>query len=185
MNKKNIIILTIAIIFLIVALGIYLYANSLKNGKKSNSTPKPITSNSKIEEPVFYFFNDNGEKFSLNDFSDKPIAMLFWKSDNSKSYEIINLFEKYYEKYKNEINFLVININEANIDSDIIENVKAANFSIPMYFDTDLTNTNKYNYDSLPYIIFINKNGNIDKETSKNITENMFTANLDLLIENY
>ena len=111
--------------------------------------------------------------------------MLFWKSDNSKSYEIINLFEKYYEKYKNEINFLVININEANIDSDIIENVKAANFSIPMYFDTDLTNTNKYNYDSLPYIIFINKNGNIDKETSKNITENMFTANLDLLIENY
>lgn len=189
MSKKNIILLIISVIFLFIAFGIYLYANSLKSNNDSHSIPNKVsnsaTTESKNQEPDFYFYDDNGKKLNLDNFSNKPIAMLFWKSDNSKSYEIIELFEKYYEDYKDTINFLVINVNEASIDSEIVENVKAANFSIPMYFDTDLTAANKYQYQNLPYIVFINKNGNVDKETSENITEDMFTANLDLLIENY
>ena len=189
MSKKNIIILTIAVIFLLIAIGVYLYATSLNSGNSSNTIQntisQPPTPEIQEETENFYFYDGDGNKLDLTDFSDKPIAMLFWKSDNSTSYEIIKLFEKYYEDYKEKINFLVVNVNEPDLDLEIVENVKAANFSVPVYFDTDLTSTNEYQYSKLPYVIFINKDGNVDKETSENITEDMFTANLDLLIENY
>ena len=49
------------------------------------------------------------------------------------------LSPEHYEEYKDKIYFLSINVNEPDIDLELIENVKSANFSIPMYFDTDLT----------------------------------------------
>ena len=109
--------------------------------------------------------------------------MMFWKSDSSNSYDMISLLENYYEENKNLVNFLIINTKEP--DLEIIENVKAVNFKIPMYFDTDSTVENQYSFEALPHILFIDKNGTIAKEFDNSISEDEFTANLDLLEEKY
>lgn len=189
MSKKNIIILIISILIFIVALALYIYASSLsKNNQKisTNSVSNKITTTSNSENTdKFYFYDIDGKKVSLEDFSDKPNVLLFWKSDNSDSYEIISLIEKYYNNYKDTINFLTINVNEPDLDLKIVENVKAANFKIPIYFDTDLTAEKEYNLEKLPHLIFMKQNGEIDNQISETITEDAFTASLDLLIENY
>lgn len=188
MSKKNIIILTVAIIIFLGALALFLYANSLDSGNKSenitNSTLNQSVTDSSITKG-FYFYDIDGNKLNLDDFSDKPIAMLFWKSDDANSYEVIKLFEKYYQDYQNSAYFLVINVNEPDIDLEIVENVKAAKFQTPMYFDTDLTAHTKYQYQKLPYLIFMEEDGTISNEVSETITEDAFTANLDLIIHNY
>ena len=91
--------------------------------------------------------------------------------------------KKYYDENKNLVNFVTINVNEP--DLKIVQNVKTAEFTIPMYFDTDSTVNTKYNVDTLPHIFFIEEDGTISKEFTSNITEDAFTANLDLLEKNY
>lgn len=184
MNKKNIMFLVIAIIFFIVALALFIYANSFDSKNNSqNSTNTTIVDSHTSKEP--YFFDIDKKKFNLHEFSDKPTVILLWKSDNSKSYDIINLFQKYYNNYKDEINFLAINVNESNIDLDLIDNVKAAGFEIPIYFDTDLTLINEFSYEKLPYLVFIESDGTIGKEVTETIDEDAFEANLELLVKNY
>lgn len=180
MSKKNIITLTIAIILLIGAIAIFLYMNSLKS--KNNNTTTPEISQEE-NNPSFYFYDIDGKKFDLTNFSDKPTIMLFWKSDVSSSFDMIELLEKYYDENKNLVNFVTINVNEP--DLKIVQNVKTAEFTIPMYFDTDSTVNTKYNVDTLPHIFFIEEDGTISKEFTSNITEDAFTANLDLLEKNY
>ena len=179
MSKKNIIILVCSTLFLIFALIVFGYAMILKNRNSSNNTV--VTPNT--DETIYnsYFFDIDGEKFTLNDFADKPCVVFLWKSDNAKSYDMINLITKYYEEHKNTINFLSINVNEPDIDLQLLEHVKAVNFKIPIYFDTDLTLKEEFNYNVLPELIFMSKDGTIEKEITSEITEDTFLANLELL----
>lgn len=184
MNKKNIIILIISILIFIGALFLFIYANSLNSKTDSESNDTSTIANSNIEKDS-YFYDIDGNKLNFNDFSDKPCVVFLWKSDDAKSYTIINLITKYYEEYKDKIYFLSINVNEPDIDLELIENVKSANFSIPMYFDTDLTLYEEFYYEKLPDVLFLNQDGKIEKETLEEIDEDAFVANLDLLIKNF
>ena len=60
MNKKNIIILSFAIIILIIAITIYFYANSLRTKESinvTNSVSQTTHNNEKNDvEPSFYFY---------------------------------------------------------------------------------------------------------------------------------
>lgn len=184
MNKKNLIILTISIIIFLGALAVFIYANSLNKKEETEKKVEPTIIKSDVSESTFIYDLD-GKKINLDDFSNKPMVVFLWKSDDSNSYTIINLLTKYYEEYKNKINFLAINVNEPDIDINLVENLKAANFSIPIYLDTDLKLEEKYNSEKLPHILFIEEDGNIGKEIYETIDEDVFTANLDLLIHNY
>lgn len=186
MNKKNIIILFIAILIFLIALAIFIYAKSL-DSNKTQIENKPITNTtiSPISQETPYFYDIVGKKLTLDNFNEKPKIIYFWKSDNEKSYTIIRLLEKYYEEYKDKIEFLAINVNEPDIELDLINIVKSANFSIPIYFDTDLTLYEEFHYEKLPSLLFVNKNGDIEKEVLEEIEEDAFVANLDLLISNF
>lgn len=186
MNKKTIITLVVAIVLFIVALAVFIYSKHVTSNKSNNEDTNTIVDSTVINSKVVkgaYFFDIDGNKLNLDDFEDKPQIILLWKSDNAKSYEIINLFQKYYSDYKEQINFLAINVNEANIDLDLVENVKAANFSIPIYFDTDFTLAGEFDYETTPYIVFIDKDGTIGKEFSEQIDDDTFQANLELMIK--
>lgn len=187
MSKKNIIILIIVIAIFIGALALFLYANSLgtKNNQEDNNAnvDTTIIDSAIVKGPIFY--DMDGNEFNLDDFSDKPSVVLLWKSDNAKSYTMINLLTNYYETYKDKINFLAINVNEPEIDDEIIENVRAVEFQIPMYFDTNLELAQKYNYQKYPVILFLSQDGNLEKDAIEEIKEDAFVANLELLTNNY
>ncbi len=187
MNKKNINILICAIIFFIIAIAILIFAKNQKSVKstdnKANNTSQTqvLPSENKIKELNFYDSNDN--KYTLNDYSDKPIAILFWRSDAENVLDYISLFEKYYNDYSEKINLLVINTNEP--DNDIIDHVNNANFKIPMYFDKDNTAIEEYQFEKLPYFVFIELDGTISNEKEEKITEDSLLANFDLIAQNY
>ena len=187
MSKKNIIIIIGATSIFLVALAIFLYGKSLNSGKNSstnaNTTNPPVAEVEPDKE--YYFYDIDGNKFKLESFSGKPVVILLWKSDNAKSYTMLDLIAKYYDVYKDQLYFLPINVNESDIDLDLIENVKAVGFKIPIYFDTDMTLSDKFAYEKLPALLFISKDGEIKNEVLENIYEDSFTANLDLLLFAY
>ena len=181
MNKKTLILLIIAIILFIVALALFFYAKALETSNK-NATSTDLSTENTI---VSYFYDIDGNQFYFRDFLDKPIVLLLWKSDNAKSYPMIQLMTQYYEAYQNQVYFLAINVNESDIDLDLIDNVKAVGFQIPIYFDTDLTLYHQFPYEKLPALLFLSQEGKVEKEILETITEDSFVANLDLLINNY
>lgn len=177
MSKKNIIILVLSIILLVIAIGIFVFFTFFyKQSNKGKTVATPVP-----KEKSFYFYDIDGNKIDLKNYEGKPLTILFWKSDSSKSFEMIKLIEKNYEAYKDSINFLAINVNEPDLNLNLIEDVKAVNFKIPIYFDTDLILKEKYNYQKLPSILFIEEDGTIAKEIDETITEDTFLANLELL----
>lgn len=185
MSKKNIIILLVAIIILVIAIAVFVYANSLGTKEDTAPTPTKQIADSSIAKGPF-FYDLDGNQFNFDDFDDgKPYVILLWKSDNADSYTMINLMTKYYEEYKDRIHFLAINVNEPDLDLDLIENVRAVGFSIPMYFDTDLMMYNEFYYEKLPDMLFLNPDRDIEKEALEEIDEDAFAANLDLLVKNY
>ena len=180
MSKKNIIILSLCTAFLIFALAFFGYTVYLKQNKTNTKTSNTSVPETK-QEVSQYFYDIDGNKLNLDDFFDKPVVLLLWKSDNSKSYSMISLVTKHYEEYKDKINFLAINVDEANLNLSLIEDVKAANFKIPMYFDTDFKISEEFSYTRFPELIFMSQDGNIEKEVAEQITEDTFLANLELL----
>ena len=189
MNKKNIILLICAIVIFIIALAVFIVIkNYEKDNKVDNTTKINQTHKDEIieEEELpteFNFVDSNGKQYTLNDFSDKPIAILLWRSDSENILDLIALYENYKDSYEQSINFLLINTDEPNTD---IENlVNNINFAFPIYYDKDNTAVEKYNYEKLPYMIFINENGEIENTVKETITEDSFTANLDIIAHNY
>ena len=181
MSKKNIIILTISVIILILAIGVFVYAKSL-NTSKGDDTSNSVSKEDLQSKEEFYFYDEESNILDLKNFSEKPIIMLFWKSDDPKAYDVIELLEKYNEEYQDDLYIFGVNVNEPDLDLEIVRNVKAAQFKIPMYFDTDLTSKDEYKYSSLPHLVFIDKDGTTANEISGGITEDQLNANIDLLL---
>ena len=183
MNKKNIIFLICAILILIVAIIIFVVATSQDSGNEIGDIKNTIKNLEPVETETFSFSDSAGKNYYLSNFNDKPIALILWSSDSENALEIIQLVEQYYnsEQFKNSINFLVVNTNEPN---QIVENCE---FNIPVYYDTNSTATNKYTFSKLPYLVFIKEDGTISNElkpneTQKNLTPDVFEANLELLL---
>lgn len=187
MNKKNIIFLICAILILIVAIIIFVVATSQDSGNEIGDIKNTIKNLEPVETETFSFSDSAGKNYYLSNFNDKPIALILWSSDSENALEIIQLVEQYYnsEQFKNSINFLVVNTNEPNKNiKQIVENCE---FNIPVYYDTNSTATNKYTFSKLPYLVFIKEDGTISNElkpneTKKNLTPDVFEANLELLL---
>ena len=159
-------------------------------GVQTCALPISNVTNTKLEEPAknskkadFNFYDSENKPCSVNDFLDKPIAILLWNSDSENSLNLIELVEKYYENYSDSVNILVINTNEKN--SDIVNIVNNCNFSIPIYYDKDLTAQKNYEFEKLPYLIFIDEYGTVFNTIQEDISEDSFTANLDIIAHNY
>ena len=182
MNKKTLILLISSIVLLVVALFIFIYAK-LQNKPITNIADVPIKTAPEEIIDEFYFYDKDNNKFKMSDFSDKPIALILWRSDAENSLKTIELLDTIYENYKNDINFLVVNTNEP--DKNIIESVEGCDFIIPIYYDTENIASNYYTFKNLPSFIFIDKNGELSNQTEGTITEDKLTANLDIIAENY
>jgi hypothetical protein len=183
MNKKTLVLLICSIVILILGVLFFLYVKESTQNLPSASNISNITDNSNAQKETFYFYDKDGEKLSLKDFEGLPTVIILWNSTASTSLDLLELIDSYYDTYKDAITFITLNTNEESTRiSSLLEDI---NFSMPIYYDTDLTAKEEYDFSELPYIIFIDKYGEIQKTITGTITEDALTASLDLLSENY
>lgn len=182
MNKNTKILLITSIIIFILAIIIFsiLLFASRNADKTYNIAKAPVLKDNSNQE--FSFSDSNGNKHTIKEFSGLGTAIIFWSSDTEYSLSTLELINKYYETYKDDINFLVINTNEPY--KDIQSLVADFEYNFPLYFDTENLASNFYTIDILPTLIFIEKNDEINIITGLT-DEDTLTANLDILAENY
>ncbi len=107
----------------------------------------------------FNFFDKNGNAVSLEDFSGKPVILNFWATWCGYCIKEMPDFQKAYEEYGDEIQFLIINTDNSIKEGEkFIEN---KGYTFPTYYDLDREATITYSITGIPRTIAIDKDGNI------------------------
>lgn len=180
MKKKNIIILIIAIITFCLALAFTIYVINSK--KTYNEIQVEEVSKTRDLEDVeytdFVFYREDRSELKLSDYKDKPAMILFWNEDTEDAVEMLKRVNEMYEKYKDKINFFMINTTDKV--SDEIKN----SVSMEIYYDLYKEGVLKYNVSEFPSMIYIAEDNSIMNAKTGLTTRDALEANLDILSNN-
>lgn len=125
-----------------------------KEGSQEEPTEENIAPNFTVETA-------DGEEVSLHDFFGKPIVMNFWASWCGPCKMELPDFQEAYEKYGEEIIFLMVNMTDGTRETKetAMEYMKDAGYALPVYYDTAQDAAYTYTVYSLPTTFFISADG--------------------------
>ena len=111
--------------------------------------------------PDFVVYDVNGNPVRLSDFFGKPIVLNFWASWCGPCRSEMPHFQKMYEKWGDEIVFLMVNVTGGGNDSKsaAMSFIQSGDYTFPVFFDMSLDATIAYGISGFPTTYFINANG--------------------------
>lgn len=177
-NKKKK-LLTIVIVVVVVVIAIIIVATIKANSNKENTAEEIIDESSTTKPEGFVFYDKNGNQVSISNYGNLPMCLIFFSSDSENAVEVLNLVEQYYDEYKSEVVFLVIDTEES--DPYIIDTMESIGYSFEVYYDTDNLVSEYYSYSKLPAILFLEEDGSKYNQFEGIIDEDTYIANLDLI----
>lgn len=197
-EKKNIILLIIAIIVFVVALIFFVWStnqkdidninlNTLNTNENSEENLEPQreieSSNTQDVEEVSYqdisIYTEDETEVKLSEFSGKPVMLLFWNPENNDSINVLEKVNGKYNDYKDKIEFFMI-----STSNEIPEQIKNE-ISMKIYYDLNGEGQEKYNTSVIPTMIYIDGNNEIINAKSGVPSNDAIEANLDLISNNF
>lgn len=222
MKNKNILLVIIAVVLVVFAIGINLFVfyNNKNTNDKTNDIetiyeviddtkkgnvvlddesmaeiekakePEKNNENNVIEESKtqdldvtnvkdLVLKDKNENVLSNEDFKDKANFIMFYDNSNDDSIEMLNRVNSEYGKYKEKINFIVIDISE-EIKSDINDK-----YDFDIYYDVDNKTKDAYEIKNTPSMIYILEDGELLHSKFGLTTKDALQANLDILSGNF
>lgn len=163
--KLNFIILSFSLIAVLVLASVG-YNKLSKSYDTINEKPtQAYSSETQTKEKAidFVVLNNEGKEVNLSDYFGKPIVLNFWASWCGPCKIEMPTFDKVYLKYKDKINFLMVNLTDGSRDTvtGVKEFITNAGYSFPVFFDTNYSAAENYGIYSIPTTIFIDKDGYI------------------------
>lgn len=106
-------------------------------------------------------YNKDGEEVKLSDYIGKPIVMNFWASWCTPCQIEMPEFQKMYETYGEDVEFLMINMTASGGETvdrahAFVEN---GGYTFPVFYDTEHDAAATYGASTLPTTFFINAEG--------------------------
>ena len=190
MNKRRILGIVVVIVIGMIIFTILSSKNNMSTEEKLSqieSERKPdnyIPSNIKMKAKDFTVYTENKEKVNIEKYiGSKPMVIVFWASWCIDCRENLIRIEAAKEKYcKEDVEFIVVNITDGERETKETANtyLKFNNISLDTYYDYDLSAYKAYNLNTLPRIMFVDRNGIIVQDRKVSIDE----KGLDLSIKN-
>lgn len=111
----------------------------------------------------FTVSNKAGNKVNLTDNFGKPVIVNFWATWCGPCKSEMPGFEKVYEKYKDDISFMMVNMTDGQRDTvdRVNEFIKQNGYTFPVYYDNEYSAARAYSVKSIPTTLFINEKGEI------------------------
>lgn len=157
-NKKTILI---CLIFVgILAVSSYMY-NKLSYDDKSIVLAQKKSD--KVMLPEFTLIDMNGNEIFIKDMLGKPTIINFWATWCGYCIEEMPHFQKAYEKYKDKINFIMIDaVDGARETVEIGKNyIEENEYTFPVYFDTKMEAVISCGIVGFPTTLFVSSDGEI------------------------
>lgn len=214
-NKKKTIILVVLFIVLMAGTSV-LYNNLSKNyqpdtlltennntnadsentaaGEENNNDgttentnqPEDTSSESKNLAPNFTVYDMEGNEVNLTDFFGKPIIINFWASWCGPCKMEMPDFNEAYETYKDEIEFLMVNMTDGSRETIEVASsfIAESGYTFPVYYDTDYSAAITYSVSSLPTSYFLNAEGELVTYARGAINGATLEKGIDMILNN-
>ena len=130
-------------------------------GEKDAENEK--TEENKALAPDFSMIDQFGQSKNLHGFIGKPIVLNFWASWCGPCKMELPDFQKAYEKYDGQVEFLMVNMTDGMRETKekATEFMASEGYTLPVYFDALQSGAYTYSVYSLPTTYFIDAEGNI------------------------
>ncbi|MBP3458611.1 MAG: TlpA family protein disulfide reductase [Lachnospiraceae bacterium] len=115
------------------------------------------------EAPDFTVENSEGEMISLSSLEGKPVVLNFWASWCPPCKSEMPDFQKAYETYGEDIQFVMVNLTDGSRETKETakEYIDEQGYTFPVYYDVNMEAAYAYYVSAVPATYFINAEGKI------------------------
>lgn len=162
MKNKIWIVLAVALTAVIAAAAI-LYPKLSDKYSPETTIAEPKSSSDIIQTDDFTVYDSDMNKVKLSDYFGRPIVVNFWASWCGPCKSELPAFNDAYEKYKDDVVFLMVNLPDGYSDSQksIEKFISENGYKFPVYYDFENNASTVYGVNSIPETLFINADGTL------------------------
>lgn len=177
---KNRSFFIIVIVFAVLLIGAYVVYNMT-----GNMVGEGVSTLGKTQAADFTVYDSNKNEVRLSDFDGEPVVLNFWASWCGPCMSEMPEFEKAFKQYGKDVNFMMVNMTDGSRET--IETatgyIKSEGYTMPVYFDTQLSAASAYDVMSIPATYFIDSDGNIVNYTMGAIDGNKLLQGIEAILE--
>ena len=183
MKKGSKVQWTIFIILLaaVLFLGAYLFYDMLSE----QYAPQMAEDGGENKEAAdFTVYDPEANAVKLSDFAGKPVVVNFWASWCQPCQLEMPYFEKAYETYGQDVQFMMVNLSGYNNDSreNAQELLDAMDYRFPVYYDDDAAAAEAYSIRAIPVTVFIDANGKVAAQQVGGLDETVLLEQLEKIL---
>lgn len=120
------------------------------------------------------YYDAQGRHFQLIDegLFEKPLVVHYWATRSPVSVEGLDAFQKAYEEYGEEVQFLMINAFDGVSDTmeDAEQLIREKGYTFPVYYDRAQNLSNSMRIKQFPYTLFIGKKNQLEHVRNTQLT---------------
>ena len=183
MNKNTYnLIVTVLVLIIVIGGGMLLYRNL--NYDAIIEVPLETLGADEKLAPDFTVQDSSDGVWSLSDFRGKPVVLNFWSSTCPPCMAEMPLFQKYWEKYGDQVEFMIVNLTDGYNDTfeSAMKVVTENEYMFPVYFDIASEGAVAYSIRSIPMTFFIDARGVIVSQHLGMLNEQTLEAGIQNIL---
>ena len=134
--------------------------------------------------PDFIVLDREGAEVSLSDFIGKPVILNFWASWCGPCKSEMPEFEAAYQKYREEIQFMMVNLTDGSRETveTAAEYIAGEGYTFPVFFDTESDAAITYGATSIPDTYFVDAEGHLVAYGSGALSGEILQSGMEMIL---
>ena len=159
-NSKAVFVLVALLFAGLMAAAAVLYGN-LSSRYDSGSLATQEDSSRVILAPDFTVTGQDGSQTALSDFLGTPVVLNFWASWCGPCKMELPDFQETYDELGGDVQFLIVNLTDGSRETVETASayLKEQGYTLPAYYDTQLSAAAAYGVNAIPCTYFIDAQG--------------------------